>query len=196
MRPRTGSAVGCTLLLLCLPVGAQEPVPQTLVPAPALQTPPPAAATPAGGDNGLGWITGQIMLGQQLGIRGQVTLGQADHWTFVGEGFYGLLLGKFSGSEAAGAGGRALLRRSSSDGCNSLLLGPGLNFLYQFDGGLPILAPSVDLSWVNGFGGGGWEIGMNAGVGVSLGQRDRDHGRDVKDGQVTPIISIFTGFRF
>lgn len=196
MRLRTGSAVGCFLLLLCLSARAQEPVPLTPALSPALHTSQPAAITPASEGNGLGWVSGQILLGQQLGIRGQVRVGQLENWTFVGEGFYGALLTKFGGSEAAGAGGRALLRRTSADGCNALLLGPGVNVLFQLDdGSVPVLAPSVDLSWLHGFGGGGgWEIGINAGLGVSLG--DGEHGGDVKAGQVTPIISVFTGLRF
>jgi len=136
------------------------------------------------------------MLGQQLGVRGQVSVLQQEHWTFVAEGFYGLLITKHEGGESAGVGGRAYLRRCSQDGRNSLLLGPGLNFFYQFtDGGLPLLAPSLDLSWLHGFGGGGgWEIGLNVGLDMSL--SDSHDGHDFQAGEVTPIISVFTGFRF
>ena len=76
-----------------------------------------------------------------------------------------------------------------------MLFGPGLNLFYEFrDGGEYLLAPSVDLSWLHSFGcGGGWEIGLNAGLGVSL---SNSRCRDVKAGDVTPLISIFTGLRF
>jgi hypothetical protein len=142
-----------------------------------------------------GWLSAQIILGQQTGLRGQVAVGHHGRWTFVGEGFYGALLTKFGSSEAAGGGGRALLRRTSPDGHNTLLLGPGVNVLCPFDDDESVLlAPSLDLSWLHGFGGGGgWEIGINAGLGIPL-TEERD--RDNDEGHVTPIISIYSGFRF
>ena len=135
------------------------------------------------------------MIGQQMGARAQVSVLQRENWIFVAEGFYGALLTKFDSSESAGGGGRAYFRRCSQDGRNSMLLGPGLNLFYEFhEGGLPVLAPSLDLSWLHGFCGGGWEIGLSLGVGISL--KDKHEGRDVNAGEVTPLISAFTGFRF
>lgn len=181
-------ALSSLALMLCLTARGEEPL--VPVPAPMADPAPDADATAPG------WLTGQLMLGQQLGVRGQMRVAQFDDWTLSAEGFYGALLVNFGSSETAGGGLRAYTRRTSADGHKALLLGPGVNFFYQFDdGGLPIVAPSLDLSWMCGFGNGcGWEIGLNAGFGVSLSER-RD-GRDVNAGEVTPIISIFSGFRF
>jgi hypothetical protein len=124
-----------------------------------------------------------------------VSIFRQGHITYVAEGFYGALLSRFGASEATGGGGRALICRTSRDGNNTLLLGPGVNVFYQFDDdGLVVLVPSVDLSWLHGFGGGGgWEIGLTAGVGVGVAGGTRHHD-DV--GQVTPLISVYSGIRF
>jgi hypothetical protein len=76
------------------------------------------------------------------------------------------------------------------------VLGPGVNVFAQLkDDGVLMLAPSLDLSWLHGFGGGGgWEIGLSAGVGIGLSGEPNDG--DAVRGRVTPILSVFSGFRF
>jgi hypothetical protein len=58
------------------------------------------------------------------------------------------------------------------------------------------VAPSIELSYLRCFNehGSGWEVGIIGGVGVGVwgtGSHDRDAA-----GQVTPLISVFTGLRF
>ena len=53
---------------------------------------------------------------------------------------------------------------------------------------------AVQLSNIGRIDAHGWEIGLNLGVGISL--SSKHEGRDVSAGEVTPLISVFTGFRF
>ena len=134
-----------------------------------------------------------LIFGMQSGARVQAAVWQAGNRMVVAEGFYGALLTGLGTSEAAGFGGRYLIQRAGRDSCHSLIFGPGVNAFYQFhDDAQWILAPSVDLAWLRSIGdsGAGWQIGINAGLGVSVsGHKD---GGD----RVTPIISLFTGFKF
>jgi hypothetical protein len=184
------------------PARADDPVPAVTAP-PALPPPPPGpqVVAPPGvfiGDpgemaDGRTTIALDLILGMQTGARLQGVVHQAAHRVFVAEGFYGALFSKLGSSEAAGVGGRVLFRRVGRDDCHAMLLGPGVNMFYQFhDDAQWILAPSLDLAWLRSIGdfGAGWQVGINAGLGVSVSGRER--GGDA----VTPIISIFTGFRF
>jgi hypothetical protein len=198
--------IGCAVFWSVLSAPAilsQEPAPPKLpsAPVPAAEAPAlvpapiPSVAAPSEPVNTPGWVAADIFLGQQMGLRAQVSVYRHGPVTYVAEGFYGALLTRFGASEAMGGGARALFCRASRDGNNTLLLAPGLNVLYQVnEDGLVLLAPSVELSWLHGFGGGGgWEIGLSAGLGIGVagGTRHRD---DV--GQVTPLISLYSGFRF
>lgn len=196
MRSRIACAVLLSALLYCPTTAGQEPVrvPSETVVVPA----PPPSSDPVILENTAspGWLAAQILLGQQIGIRGQFTVAERGPWTYVAEGFYGLLFTKMCNSEGAGVGGRALYSRASRDGRNSLLLGPGVNLFCQFErDGVLMLAPSLDLSWLHGFGvGGGWEIGLSAGIGIGL--TGNSYWDDTASGRVTPLISVFSGFRF
>jgi len=177
---------------------ALPPVPPP--PPPSLEvTPVTPAAPPVGffdsweSPDGRATIGLDLILGMQTGVRAQGVVHQVGNRMVVAEGFYGVLFSKLGNSEAAGIGARMLFRRPGRDGCHAMLLGPGVNMFYQFhDDAQWILAPSVDLAWLRSIGdsGAGWQIGINAGLGVSVdGHKD---GRD----RVTPIISLFTGFKF
>jgi hypothetical protein len=137
-----------------------------------------------------------VLLGMQLGIRSQVAVCREAHRAYVAEAFYGLIFTRNMGSaEGAGFGGRVLFRRCAEGSLNSLVLGPGMEVLYQFPhNGAVLAAPTVDLSWFHSFGArGGFELGLNAGVGLGLAGHDGDRG---VSGRVTPLISAYTGFRF
>lgn len=184
------------LLLVGLRVTAQQPLVPGPTPSPQPLFPAATAPEPEPYANSAGILGVQILLGQQTGIRGQVTLARTDCCTFVAEGFYGMLATKFDSSEGAGTGVRALFRRTSHDGNNTILLGPGVNVFFPFDENSPsFIAPSLDISWLHGFGGGGgWEIGISAGLGIAL---EDEVGRgETRAGELTPIISLFSGFRF
>ncbi len=136
------------------------------------------------------------MLGQQLGIRSQLAVYRGDRQEIVGELFYGALLHSLGSSEAIGGGARYFIRRCSPDSANAIVFGPGLDVFYQTDNNhLILLNPSVELSWLHGFGDRcGWEIGINAGAGIGIsGQTSHN---DPASGRVTSLISFFTGFRF
>ena len=198
-----------TALAVALIVGsarAEEPAPFITGQAPAVPPPvvapvppppPPAVVEPgvvigAPCDDYRTNFALDIILGMQSGVRGQMALWQVDNRVIVIEGFYGALLTKLGGSEAIGAGGRVLFRRTARDGCNSLLYGPGVNVFYQFDDDAQtILAPSLDVAWLRAIGDrGGWQLGLSAGAGISV------DGRREGEATATPIISLFTGFRF
>jgi hypothetical protein len=137
-----------------------------------------------------------LMLGMMSGVRAQLALCRSNCQAWVAEAFYGALLTKLGASEGAGLGARALFRRCSRDGRNSLMLGPGFGLLYQFERGDRVLmaAPTLDLSWLHALGDrGGWELGLNVGVGVGLAGH---HNEESALGKVTPLISVYSGFRF
>jgi hypothetical protein len=138
----------------------------------------------------------QLMLGQETGVRGQFTVASWAQESFVVEGFAGGLFNSLGSSPALGVGGRyefwtALLSDGSAFG-----VGPGLSlfFLTNHDG-LILLAPSVDLAWkqrlCNGLD---WEVGLDLGLGIGVGGHTK-HGHSGV-GDLTPLISVYTGLRF
>ncbi|MFO0810422.1 MAG: hypothetical protein U0746_17495 [Gemmataceae bacterium] len=182
--------------------GADEPLPAVLPPPP----PPPPVVAEAPAVTGGMWFDSDrspqpffgmdVMLGQQMGVRPNVAVWRTDTSAIVVEGFYGALLTKLAQSEGAGGGLRWLFTRGSRDGCNTVVVGPGMDVLYNFtDGQATFLAPTVDIAWRHNFGErSGWTLGLNAGVGVGVSGR-RDCGCDAA-GTVTPLISGFFGLRF
>jgi hypothetical protein len=201
--PRSMTA-GATAVLLALLGGlarADEPAPlvtgtpsaTVLLPPPAVPAGPPAAGCPCACGDGGTMFDIDLMLGMQLGIRGQAAVYRDETSAFVLEGFYGLLLDKLAAGEGAGAGGRYYFRRTNRDGCNSLLIGPGVGAYYHFHDEVWMLAPTLDIAWVRAISDtGAWQIGLNAGLGINVG--DRCNPGDV--GRVTPLFTLFTGFRF
>lgn len=134
-----------------------------------------------------------LMLGMLLGVRAQAAVYRNRSQAFVIEGFYGALLDGLEASEGAGAGGRYYFRRTDRAGCNSLLIGPGIGAYCHFRHQLWMVAPTIDVAWVRPIGDrGAWQLGLNAGVGVGV-AGDSDTNRV---GRTTPLITLFTGFRF
>jgi hypothetical protein len=187
--------------LLGRPLAAQPP-PAVVVPAPQAD----AAAAPSPAQTAFGLqpdpevnreavLAIDLLLGMETGVRSQLALFRGDRRAFVAEAFYGALVHKLGDGEGAGAGGRFLFRRDAPASCNSVILSPGFDVLYQFDRhGLLMLDPSVEMAWLHGFGDrGGWEFGLNAGVGIGVAGRARCRSAA---GQVTPLISVYSGFRF
>lgn len=133
------------------------------------------------------------MLGMLMGIRGQVAVYRNPNHAVVVEGFYGALLDRLATSEGAGAGGRYYFRRTDGTGCNSVLIGPGAGAYCHFHQNLWMVAPTTDVAWVRAIGDqAAWQIGLNAGLGVGVAS-NRD---STNVGRVTPLLSLFTGFRF
>jgi hypothetical protein len=119
--------------------------------------------------------------------------------SFLVEGFYGEMLSKFGASETVGAGVRWML--TSGGAINSVTYGPGVDVLFHLDSGKAvILAPTVDVAWRHKIGErAAFVFGINAGVGIGMsGKRGNDDlfftGPVV--GRLTPLISLYTGFRF
>jgi hypothetical protein len=141
-------------------------------------------------------FSANLLLGYETGVRVEAAFSRQENLSFVAEAFYGAILSRMGSSEGAGGGVRAFFRRSSRYSTNSLLLGPGLDVLAQFhNNGLIMVAPTLDLSWLHGFdGGAGWETGMNVGIGVGVAS-DMNNG-DKHVGEVTPLISFYTGLRY
>jgi hypothetical protein len=58
-----------------------------------------------------------------------------------------------------------------------------------------MLAPSLDVAWVRAISStGSWQLGINLGIGIGLTDGYDYDNNDV--GRVTPLISVYTGFRF
>jgi hypothetical protein len=136
------------------------------------------------------------MLGQETGVRGQLPVYRRNQEAVVVEGFFGELFHDLGSSEALGVGGRYLFRSSWSDGVNAFLLGPGLDVFFQTNhNGLILLTPSVDLSWLYRLGYNlELEIGLDAGLGIGVAGHTKNGNSAA--GDVTPLISVFTGLRF
>ncbi len=170
-------------------------LPPPSVPAPvALEGVPPAAGCPcATADGGGSLFDIDLMLGMLMGVRGQVGVYRDPRRAVVVEAFYGALLDKLDTSEGAGAGCRYYFRRTDPEGCNSLIVGPGVGAYDHFRHGLWMVAPTIDVGWLRAIGNhAGWEIGLNAGLGVGVAGQSGDS----NIGRVTPLFSLFTGFRF
>jgi hypothetical protein len=198
------------LLAALLPgraVQAQQPPPAAQGVATSL--PPPACVCPPTTDPGAipccpprsacdrePWFAVELLLGQETGVRGQFAAYRDDQEAVVLEGFYGVLFHDLGSSQALGAGGRYLLQSGWPDCVDSLVFGPGLDVFFQLNhNGLVLLAPSVDLAWMHNLGGGlEWEIGLDAGLGIGVaGRTSKGHSAA---GDVTPLISLYTGLRF
>ena len=136
-----------------------------------------------------------VLLGMQTGIRGQAGVWFNPCRGLVGEGFYGALFTKFGSGEAMGVGPRFIMRRPTWTGRDSILFAPGVDMLFYLHNDGPILiAPTIDVAWLHELGDRlGWEIGLNFGVGVGV---SGTHNGSSAAGQVTPLISVFTGLRF
>jgi hypothetical protein len=184
--------------------GLTAPPPPQFVPPP----PPPDApvAKPAGlptggcpcasGDEGTQFGV-DVLLGQFLGIRGQAAIYRTPDRALVLEGFYGAILDKLGSGEGAGGGARYYFHRTDRTGNNSVLIGPGLGAYYHIREGVWMAAPTVDIAWVHALSeNGAFELGLNAGVGIGLSDSRRDYYERTEVGRVTPLISLFTGFRF
>jgi hypothetical protein len=195
-------AVLFALLLPGSAVQAQQPlsiappcVCQPLPPTPVAPVAPLPCCPPAWRDNEERFAI-ELMLGQETGVRGQFAVYRGNQEALVVEGFFGGLFHHLGSSEALGVGGRYLVQSGWSDGVNSILLGPGLDIFFQTNhNGLILLAPSVDLAWLYRLGPNlEWEIGLDAGLGVGVGGHT-NHGNSAA-GDVTPLISVYTGLRF
>jgi hypothetical protein len=201
-QPAAGAAPTPTLFGMPSP-GVADAAPGTALPPPALaphapvagdfEQVPPAGGCPCATADGGSMFDIDLMLGMLMGVRGQVAVYRDPKRAVVLEGFYGALLDKFETSEGAGAGGRYYFRRTDKEGCNSLLVGPGVGAYDHFRHGLWMVAPTIDVGWLRAIGNrGGWEIGLNAGVGVGVAGPSGDS----NIGRVTPLFTLFTGFRF
>jgi hypothetical protein len=136
------------------------------------------------------------MLGQELGVRGQVAVYSDSRQAVVVEGFYGGLYTDIGSSQALGAGGRWLLRGDSLLAGDSLLFGPGVDVFFGLNhNSLILLTPSLDLAWMFKLGPClEAEIGVDAGLGVGV-SGHTDHGHSAV-GDFTPVISLYAGLRF
>jgi hypothetical protein len=163
--------------------------------------PPPAAAAPVPC-----WQPGaypneplfglQLMLGQETGVRGQVTVASWAQESFVVEGFAGALFQSLGSSPALGVGARYEFWAPAPIEGGAFGVGPGLSVFFQTNhDGLILLAPSVDLGYkqrlCNGLD---WEVGLDIGLGIGVGGHTK-HGHSAV-GDLTPLISVYTGLRF
>jgi hypothetical protein len=199
------------VVLLCLLVDgaarAQEPFPaapgfstslqapigdcQPLRPMPALPCCQPAPVSEREPLFGVA-----LMLGQETGLRGQVSVTPNMRDALVIEGFIGWLFHDLGDSSALGVGGRYLMRTNWFNCGNSVQFGPGLDVFFQLNNnGLILLAPSIDISWLQKLRGNvEWEVGLDAGFGVGVSGHKSNGSSGA--GEVTPLISVFTGLRF
>lgn len=136
-----------------------------------------------------------LMLGQELGVRGQVVPYADRYGAFVVEGFYGALFTDVGSSQALGAGARWLWTDwlGTSD---SLFFGPGVDVFFGLNHrALILLTPSVDLGWMLKLGPClEWEIGLEVGLGIGM-SGYTDHGHSAV-GDFTQLIALYTGLRF
>jgi hypothetical protein len=136
------------------------------------------------------------MLGQELGIRGQVALINGIREAVVAEAFYGGLYTDIGSSQALGAGGRWLLWNSWPGTCDAFVFGPGVDVFFGLNHrSLILLTPSVDLAWAFRLAPRlEWETGLDLGLGVGVSGHTADGHSAV--GDFTPLISLYTGLRF
>jgi hypothetical protein len=137
-----------------------------------------------------------LIAGQETGVRAQIALFRDNHEALVVEGFYGYLFHDLGSSQTLGAGARYLVRASWPDCCDAIHFGPGLDVFFQLNhNNLFLLTPSVDVAWLHSLGAGiDWEIGLDAGLGIGV-SGHTSHGHSAV-GDVTPLISVYTGLRF
>jgi hypothetical protein len=137
----------------------------------------------------------ELMLGQELGFRGQVVPYADRDGALVVEGFYGALFTDVGSSQALGAGGRWLWSDWLGT-CDALVLGPGVDVFFGLNHrALILLTPSVDVGWMVRMGPSlDWEIGLEVGLGIGV-SGHTDHGHSAV-GDFTQLISLYTGLRF
>jgi hypothetical protein len=138
----------------------------------------------------------QLLLGQESGIRGQVSVTPNMRDALVIEGFAGWLFHDAGDSSALGVGTRYLIRTDWLGGGNSLQFGPGADVFFQLNNNrLVLLAGSVDVSYLQKLNANlEWELGLEAGVAVGVSGHTNSGKSGV--GEVIPLISVFTGLRF
>jgi hypothetical protein len=138
----------------------------------------------------------ELMLGQELGIRGQVPIYADNFGAVVAEAFYGGLFTDIGSSQALGAGGRWLLWSNGLGRGDSLIFGPGVDVFFGLDHrALILLTPSFDLGWMFRLGPSlGWEIGLEVGLGIGV-SGHTEHGHSAV-GDFSQLISLYTGLRF
>ncbi len=198
-------------LITCATTAARADQPLEADPPQLITAPPPATSTLADKTAVMSgeWVTSgrrpapvfglDLMFGQQIGIRPSLAVYSVARSSFLVEGFYGELLSKFGASETVGAGVRWMI--TSGGSLNSVTFGPGVDVLFHLDSGKAvILAPTVDVAWRHKIGErAAFVFGLNAGVGIGLsGTRGNDDLLFVGPivGRLTPLISLYTGFRF
>jgi hypothetical protein len=194
-------------LLSCRAVQAQQPplaapcestslqTPPCVCPPPPVAGPAPYCCTPAPAFDGVPLFAVELMLGQELGLRGQVVPYSDRYGALVVEGFYGGLFTDIGSAQALGAGGRWLWTDSLGTG-DSLVFGPGVDVFFGLNHrALILLTPSVDLGWMLKLGPSlEWEIGLEVGLGIGV-SGHTDHGHSAV-GDFTQLISLYTGLRF
>jgi hypothetical protein len=138
----------------------------------------------------------QLMLGQLAGIRGQVAVYSDKRELLVVEGFYGALFTDLGSTDALGAGARYLLTNDWLTSPDSLVFGPGVDVLFELNHrALILLTPSIDLGWMTKLGAGlAFEIGVEGGLGIGV-SGHTEHGHSAT-GDLTPVVSFYTGLRF
>jgi hypothetical protein len=136
------------------------------------------------------------MLGQQLGVRGQVAVFRDADEAWVVEGFYGELYHNLGSSQTIGAGTRYLFRSTWPDFIGSLMVGPGIDVFFQLNhNSLILLTPSFEVGWLYNLGDRlEFEIGLDAGLGIGVSGHTKNGNSGA--GEVTTLISVYTGIRF
>jgi hypothetical protein len=189
------------------PVEADRPLPpHWLERGPgAPPTPPPGPVIDVGQEH---WLVVQFMLGTEAGIRFQLGFDHACDHTWAGELFLGAAATRFGVGGVVGVGGRVHYTWMSGRWSDALLVSPGIDVFvlgghdrrrgilepeYPKEDVL-FLAPTVDISWLHDFTPHfGWELGLHVGLGVGL--AGRDYRGESAGGMVTPLLSLYTGFR-
>lgn len=179
-----------------LPAAAASPSSGALPPTPLsvlADHPMIGAGCPCSYDNGGTMFDIDVMLGMLMGIRGQAAIYRNSSQALVVEAFYGALLDRLETSEGAGAATRYYFHRTDRAGYNSVLIGPGVGAYCHFRHELWMVAPTVDVALVRPVSElGAFELGLNAGLGVGV-AGDANTNRV---GRVTPLFTLFMGYRF
>jgi len=212
MTVRTSAALWC-LLLVHATVTAQEPrrmEEATVVPPhwhERLATAPPVDASPSLEAGPNHFVSGQVLLGFETGIRMQFTFHRECNREWVGELFLGAAGTRYGASGALGIGGRVHCALAAGAWGDYLLVSPGLNLVFlgeesddhhpwnQPEDAVTFLAPSVDITWLHDFlPHFGIELGVHVGLGIGLDGTDSDG--DSAAGEFTPLFNVFAGVRF
>jgi hypothetical protein len=211
-------AWGCLAVLLLAFSAARAEPPAVLVspdaPHAAAEPPVTAAigipnamdASPAGVPaHGLQhFVDAKLLLGLPTGLLLQFAVDRQEQKTWLAEAFAGIE----AFNAAFGLGGRVLYTPATGKSGDSLVLGPGLEFIYfQGDHSTDrfwftsdrdgyFFIPNVEVAWLHDFADHfGWELGLDLGVGVAFWSNDSmDSNR--KSVTVVPLLSVFTGFNF